>query len=154
MMKNINAACLLLAALLLAPRLAHAQAPQPPQSDEVIRLTTELVVVDAQVLHKQTGRVVGGLARESFLLYEDGVKQEVTHFSQDKLPLSIVLLLDVSGSVQPVIKQIQAGALQALQHLKAEDEVALMAFGAKAVLVQDFTRDRQLITDQIGRVSS
>ena len=36
------------------------------------------------------------------MIYEDDVKQEITHFSQDKLPLSIVLLVDLSGSVQPI----------------------------------------------------
>jgi VWFA-related protein len=62
-----------------------------------------------------------------------------------------VLLLDVSGSVAPVFEQIQDGALRALQHLKEEDEVALMAFDTEAVLIEDFTRDRQLIANRMAK---
>jgi VWFA-related protein len=142
-----------LAFLLAAALRVCAQAQEPSQSDVVIKLSTEIVVTDAQVLSKRTGRILGGLKREDFLLYEDGVKQEITYFSQDKLPLSIVLLLDVSGSVRRIIQQIQAGAVRALQHLKPEDEVAVMAFATRAALLQDFTRDRQLIAEQTGKAS-
>ena len=139
--------------LLLANLSTYPQDPAPNHSEAVLTFTTDLVVVDAQVLNKKTGRIVGGLKREDFLLYEDGIRQEIAHFSQDKLPLSIVLLLDLSRSVQPTIKQIREGALRALEHLKPEDEVALMAFATKTRLIQDFTPDRQLIADQISRVN-
>ena len=145
---------LLFTLLFLTVAFAPSQTQQQNQPDEIIRINTDLVVLDAQVLNKKTGRIVGGLKATDFLLYEDNVKQEITHFSQDKLPLSIILLLDVSGSVQPVIKQIQMGAEQALQHLKAEDDVAVMAFGTKAELIQDFTKDRKLIAAQLERVSN
>jgi VWFA-related protein len=128
------------------------QLQQPGATDEPIKLSTQLVVVDAQVLNKKTGAVVNGLAREYFTLYEDGVKQQITHFSQDKLPLSIVLLLDVSGSVQPVIDQVRDQGLRALNELKPGDEVALMAFGMWPTLLQDFTKDRQLIAKRIAAI--
>jgi VWFA-related protein len=131
---------------------AVSQSQQPGATEETIKLHTDLVVVDAQVLNRKTGVVVNGLAREHFTLFEDGVKQQVTHFSQDKLPLSIVLLLDVSGSVQPVIDQIRDQGLNALNELKPGDEVALMAFGTWATLLQDFTKDRQLIATKIAAI--
>ncbi|HWC75854.1 MAG TPA: VWA domain-containing protein, partial [Blastocatellia bacterium] len=93
---------------------------------------------------------VSGLAVQDFELFEDDVKQRIEHFSQDKLPLSVVLLLDISPSVSPVMEEIRKGALQALQQLKPEDEVALMVFAGITDLIQDFTRDRQLILDKIG----
>jgi uncharacterized protein with von Willebrand factor type A (vWA) domain len=65
----------------------------------------------------------------TFAITENGVKQEVSYFSRDALPLSIILLLDVSRSVRPIIHEIRDGALHALQRLKPEDEVAVMAFG-------------------------
>ena len=55
------------------------------------QIDVDLVKVDALVLQKNTARIVGGLNKEDFLLYEDGIKQEITHFSQDQLPLSVVL---------------------------------------------------------------
>ncbi len=138
--------------LLFAALLAGAQDPPPSQSNPVIKLSTDLVVVDAQVLNNKTGRIVGGLKPDDFLLYEDGVKQEITHFSQNELPLSILLLLDVSGSVKGILNQIQAGARQAMQQLKPEDEVALMIFAGKAKLIQGFTKDRELIAGQIESI--
>lgn len=119
-----------------------------------MRLSTQLVVLDAQVLSKKTGIPVNRLSERDFVLYEEGVKQQITHFSQDRLPLSIVLLLDVSGSVMPAIDQVRDSGLRALNELKPGDEVALMAFGAWATVLQDFTRDRQLIAAQVAVIES
>jgi len=129
---------------------SHAQ--QPKQSELTVKIDTDLVVSDALVVSKKTGRVIGDLKPEDFLLYEDGVRQEITHFSQDKLPLSIMLLLDVSGSVRPKLQQVQAGARYAMEQLKTEDEVAVMVFAGGAKLIQDFTKDRQLIEDKIAGI--
>ncbi len=128
----------------------HAQEP-PTATSDIVKINTDLVVLDAQVLKKKDGKVINTLRREDFVLVEDGVKQEIVHFSQDRLPLSILLLLDLSASVRPVIQEIRNGALQALQYLRSEDEVALMTFADQTRLLQEFTRDRTKIVDQIGK---
>lgn len=141
---------LLLLNLLFALALPTAlQAQQPNSPDDVIKSCTELVSLAAQV-RRRSGGTVSTLTSEDFMVYEDGIKQQITHFSKDQPPLSVVLLLDVSGSVMPVFEQIQDGALRALRHLKDEDEVALMAFHTNAVVLQDFTTDRQLIVNRIA----
>src|SRR5215210_1999930 len=147
----IHRAILLLAIMLLIAPLKFSQ-EQKKTDDEPVRLTTELVVVDAQILSKKTGRVVGGLAREDFTLTEDGAKQYITHFSQDKLPLSILLLLDASGSVQPIINQVRDEGMAALRLLRPEDDVSVMAFGMWAKVMQDFTRDREAVVRSIGLI--
>lgn len=128
-----------------------AVSQEPTQSSEVVKINTDLVVLDAQVLRKKDGRAINSLKREDFLLSEDGQRQEIVHFSQDRLPLSILLLLDLSASVRPVIEEIRNGALQAMSHLRPEDEVALMTFADQTRLLQDFTRDRKIIVEQISR---
>lgn len=128
------------------------QAAQQREADQSVKLGVELVVMDVQVLKKPTARAVGDLKKEDFAVYEDGIKQAITHFSQDRLPLSVVLLLDVSRSVRPFSTQIRDGALQALQRLKPEDEVALAAFATSTRVVQGFTKDRRLIADQIENI--
>jgi len=153
MFKRVPHLVLVLTSLLTIPYIAYPQSPASKTNDDSIKLSTELVLLDAQVADKKTGRFIGDLKKEDFELYEDGVKQQITHFSQDKLPLSIVLLLDVSGSVQPFIDRIRQGALRALQQLKPEDEVALMIFAQNGILIQDFTQDRQLIADKIGTIN-
>lgn len=129
-------------------RLPSSQDP----NDQPIRLRAELITIDAQVTRKKTGEVIGGLSQGDFTIYEDGIKQQITYFSQDKLPLSIVLLLDVSASVQPIINQVRDEGMLALRQLRPDDEVAVMAFGKWATVKQDFTKDRQLVMKRIQEI--
>lgn len=117
-------------------------AQTPPAADETLKISTELVLLDVQVVARQTGQGVSGLRAEDFTVYEDGVKQSIEHFSYDRLPLSVVLLIDVSGSVLPLVERLQQSAQQALDKLRPEDEVAILAFSKEVWLTQDFTRDR------------
>lgn len=152
-MKSLAKSVRLVSALVLAFSLAQTNSFAQEAAPDVIKINTDLVVLDAQVLDKKTGQAVGDLKREDFELYDDGARQEISYFSRDELPLSILLLLDVSGSVRPIIEQIGEGALNALQQLKPQDEVAVMAFANYAALVQGFTKDRRLIADKIMEAS-
>ncbi len=122
--------------------------------ETTVRLESPLVLVDALVLSKKTRAVVGDLQREDFILREDGKVQEITHFSRDELPLSIILLVDVSGSVQPIIDEIQRVALEALSALKPQDKVALMLFAARPKLVAELTSDRHAIAEKLENIWS
>lgn len=150
----MKSVALLIVSLVAMGLPGGAPARQKSQDEEVIKLSADLVVVDAQVVSRKTGRPINGLVRKNFTLYEDGVRQQIETFSQDSLPLSIVLLLDVSGSVQPVIDEVRDSGLGALRQLKPGDEVALMAFGKWARLVQDFTTSRERIIEQVGVIET
>lgn len=132
---------------------AIAAPPKNPPAPQVLKSATEVVTVDTQVLQKKTGRPVDSLTRDDFEVYEDGTRQQVTYFSQDTLPLSVVLLFDLTDSVRPVLKPLANGALDSLQHLKPDDEVAVMVYAASAQLLQDFTTDRTLAVAAIRRAS-
>lgn len=133
--------------LLLAPPVYPQQ-----ESEEVIKISTELVTLDAEVLNKKTGQPITGLKAEDFELYEDGVRQQIGYFSQDQLPLSIALLLDVSGSVRPIIDEIRGGALNAIENLKPEDEVALMAFSERVGVVGRFSKNRNIVNSNLDKL--
>ena len=137
----------LLAVIAVSFCYAHAQAP--PVS--VVRVDVRLVQVDTQVINKKTHRALTSLRQNDFQVYEDGVQQEISYFSQDQLPISIVLLFDLTDSVRPVLKQLADGALESLQHLKPEDEVAVMTYSASAQLLQGFTRDHKLAASAIEK---
>ena len=79
-------------AIQLPPR--PTPTPTPESSAEIVKIDVDLVKIDALVLQKNTARIVGGLNKEDFLLYEDGFKQDITHFSKDQLPLSVMLAID------------------------------------------------------------
>src|SRR5215475_1116429 len=140
--------CLALFSLLSLPAFAQTEG----QQQETIKIKTDLVVLDTLVTDKKTREVIRNLTLQDFELFEDDAKQQIEHFSQDKLPLSVVLLLDISPSVHPVIEEVRKGALQTLEHLKPEDEVALMVFAGATELIQDFTKDRKLLADKVGLV--
>jgi VWFA-related protein len=127
-------------------------AAQETPPDDVIKIQSELVALDIQVVSKKNGRPVGSLGKEHFTILEDGVAQEIATFGQDKLPLSVTLLFDVSPSVKPVFQGVRDGALAALRTFKPEDEIAVMAFSGTTGVVQEFTRDRELVAQKIQTV--
>ena len=127
---------------------AHAQTRErtvanlPSSPLEIIKTDVDLVTVDALVLQKNTSRVVGDLAREDFLVSEDGKPQQITHFSQGSLPLSVLFLIDRGGCLDPFNTEVRRAAGDALARLKPTDEVAVMTYHNTADLLQAFTRDR------------
>ncbi len=124
----------------------------PALPAEVVKVDVDLVTVDALVLQKDTARIVGGLKKDDFLLYEDGTKQEITHFSQDSLPLSMLLLIDRGGCLDPFGDKVHHAALEAVNRLKPVDEVAVMTYHDTTRLLQGFTRNRMLIEDALNRI--
>jgi len=137
-----------IAALLIPLLLAVASAQNDLQT---FRVDVKLVQVDVQVLDKKTSRPVGSLTKDDFQLFEDGVPQQIARISRDQLPLSVVLLFDLTDTVRPVLKTLAGGALNALDHLKAEDEVAVIVYAKRAQIIQDFTTDREKIVAAIQR---
>src|SRR5438876_1626281 len=107
----------------------------PSGAGDNIRLAVDLVVLDAQVIQQKTGRIIGDLKKEDFVLTEDGVKQEITHFGQDTLPLSVILLIDRGGCLDPFSDKVRHATLAALQRLRPQDEVALMSFANTTELI-------------------
>ncbi|MBA2706077.1 MAG: VWA domain-containing protein [Blastocatellia bacterium] len=122
------------------------------QPTEVVKVNVDLVTVDALVLQKQTARVVGDLKEADFVILEDGTRQQITNFSQDTLPLSVVLLIDRGGCLDPFGTEVRRAANEALARLKETDEVAVMTYHDNTELLQEFTRDRSQIANALERI--
>jgi VWFA-related protein len=135
---------------------ALAQDPESTQEilrpDGTIKVDTSLVLVDGIVINKKNNAIVYDLRREDFTILENGKHQQITHFSREELPLSVVLLIDVSGSVRPIIEEIAHVALNALAQLKPTDRVALMIFANRAKLITELTTDRDQIAQQFNQI--
>lgn len=151
-MANFRATGLLMAIAFMT--LSCVAQEKSTADDQTIRVNVRMVQLDVQVLQKKTGRPVGGLTKDDFQVLEDGVPQTIAQISRDQLPLSVVLLFDLTDSVQPVLKPLGAGALAALQHLKPQDEVAVMVYSASAHLLQGFTTDHQQVVAAIDKASA
>lgn len=135
--------------LMMFATAAAAQEGEIP----VFRTNSELVLLDVQVLNSKTGAPRGQLHAADFELSEDGKPQQISFFGRDELPLSVVLLFDLTDSVRGVLPHLAAGAESALSHLKPADEVAVMVYAASARVIDGFTRDRRRTAEAIERAS-
>src|SRR5262249_41353719 len=95
--------CSLLILLTLVTGESHSQ---DIDNKDAIRIPTDLVTIDSQVLSKRTGQPIAGLKAEDFLLSEDDAMQQVSYFGLESRKLCIVLLLDISGSTAPYYPRI------------------------------------------------
>ena len=130
--------------------------PSPTEANakvaDIIKTDVDLVTIDAMVLQKNTARIVGSLKQADFLVSEDGTRQSITHFSQDNLPLSVVLLIDRGGCLDPFGTEVRRSAKDALSRLKPSDEIAVMTYDDEVELRQQFTRDRRSLEQAINWV--
>jgi von Willebrand factor type A domain len=142
-------AILTLAALAGGPMLAQ----QPPAGGAfTFRSRAELVNVTATVTDRNE-RFVPGLRKEDFSLAEDGVPQPITHFSDDRVPVSLGLVVDTSGSMEGEKWTAARDAIvRFLALLGPEDEIFLFAFSDSLDLVEPWTRDRARIERALSRV--
>ena len=101
----------------------------------------ELVGLFASVFDR-SGKLVTDLNQNDFVLYENGAPQVISQFSREYIPLSIVFLLDTSGSMDgDKLHNARKSLLQFLNHLHRGDEAMLMEFRSKPRVVEPFTRD-------------
>lgn len=140
--------------LLHVSSYAQVTLPSLANTPTTIRVSSQFVMLDALIENKQNGNFSGNLQLSDFRLSEDGVPQKITYFSQDRLPLSVVFLFDLTETVRSALKPLAEGANEILGHLKPEDEVAVMVFSSHTELLQKFTTDRALASDAIAKAST
>jgi VWFA-related protein len=139
-----------------------AQANPPQQArpvDELpsIKVDVDVVSVLASVRDKK-GALIPNLTKEDFTILEDGKPQPIKYFTRETdLPLTIGLLIDVSGSQRNLIQIERNAASQFFaQVLQKKDEAFLISFGEETELLQDYTGSARLLTNAMNdlRVSS
>jgi VWFA-related protein len=130
-----------------APREAPQDAPE--SSGLNLRVDTTLVLIPAAVTDS-LNRFVLGLQKEDFHLFEDGVEQNVAHFSGDEAPLSVGLVFDESGSMDYKLRTSQAAVTQFLKTLNADDEAFLVEFSDSAKVSVGFTSHTQEIQNALA----
>ncbi len=117
---------------------AGAPASKPRQSDKRIKVDVDLVLVNTTVTDPYN-RLVTGLERENFRVFEDNAEQEVVHFSSEDVPISIGVILDMSGSMNNKVDKARLAALQFFKTANPQDEFFLVSFNDRAQLVSRFT---------------
>src|SRR5215471_15749923 len=124
--------------------------PSPAQDqDDVIRVSTDLVVINATVLDKD-GKFVRGLKRADFHIFEDDAEQKIASFSAEETPFAAAILLDTSGSMETRLTLGRGAAIEFLTGLRDEDVAAVYNFDSKVEQIQDFSPGRDLPARAFG----
>ena len=98
----------------------------------------------------QQGRYVTGLQKGDFKLSIDGQDRPIEFFRQDlNTPVSIGILVDTSGSMQPKIPQAQAAISEFIRNLNERDDVFMFAFSSRPFLLQPFTTNHYLVLSRL-----
>ncbi len=123
------------------------------EHDSRITISTELVSLTVSVVDKQ-GRYVAGIDRKAFAIYEDGVQQEISFFSDLDAPASVGVVLDLSGSMrgEKIIRAKEAIA-RFIQTSHPEDEYSLIGFNNFPQLLLDRMRDGGELLSRFSDVS-
>ena len=122
------------------------------EDDELIKVETNLVIVDVLVVDGQ-GEMVKGLQKDDFLISEDRVGQEIGTFSLGNsldIPRSIVLIVDYSGSQVPFLKTSLEAAKVLVDKLNPQDKMAIVTDDVE--LIVDFTGDKQLLKRKLDSI--
>ena len=141
------------AAVTAAAALSAQQKPQEPGF--TFRTSAQLVNVTVTVTDG-SGRFVPGLRKEDFLVYEDVKPVAVTHFDNERVPVSLGLVMDTSGSMSGEKMAAAKSAVERFLYglLDQSDEVFLYQFESQATLVQDWTTDRRAVSRALGRIQA
>jgi Ca-activated chloride channel family protein len=141
-------------ALITVSVRAQQESAQAPDDDGAFRFRSgvELINVTTTV-SDANGRFVTGLRKEDFAVYEDGEPVELTHFSAERVPVSLGIVLDTSGSMAGNKIQEARSALNRFFYdlLDKDDEIFIYRFSSFPVLLQEWTSDRRLLSRVIDR---
>ena len=117
------------------------------------RTDSNLVSLNVSVFD-QDGRVVKGLPRSAFTVFEDNQKQEIKGFAQEDVPISLGLLVDTSGSMSNKRERVSSAALAMVKASNPDDEVFVISFSEEAFIRQGFTSDVKQLEASLREMGS
>ena len=143
------------------------QEPVPPDTlkeQEVVKVATNIVQIEAVVYNKKSGQVVMGLKKENFAVFEDGVQKDVTNFATPDAPITVAIVLEYSrlGQIQAYygshgqdrygMEEMLGPTITFLQQVvkPPQDYVSVIAYDMRATPLTDFTNDPSRISAVIN----
>jgi VWFA-related protein len=127
-----------------AQTLPLVQDPPP----RVFRSSASMVALNVTVTNGQ--KLIMGLGRDDFEVYEDGVQQEVRFFESSNVPMDVILLLDTSSSMRDRMPVVHEAAKSFMAILRPGDRGAIVAFNDNVRVIQDLTSDQSAIASAIN----
>ena len=132
-----------------APSLVARRAP----GDFATAITPQLMRLNASVTDR-SGRAIGGLKTHDFTVFENGEERKVTDVAPTNTPFNLVLLLDVSGSVEERIDFIRKAARDFLRTASPQDRISIISFRDDIQVISEFTTDRRLLSERLEQIDA
>jgi Ca-activated chloride channel homolog len=140
-----------LSVFLQSPGPKTQASQQASQDEDTIKVDATLVNIPVTVSDPQS-RYIPNLRAEDFELYENNVRQQIEFFTNDNVPFSVALVIDVSGSTRENLQPIQEAARAFVSKLRSDDRVAIITFSRDLELECDFTSDRGRLNRAIDNI--
>jgi Ca-activated chloride channel family protein len=138
-------------ALLLVLSTAAATAQQP--ATPTFEVGIEVINLTVSVTDNRT-RYVTDLDKDDFAIFEDGVKQDLSIFRHDDIPISLALVVDTSASMDEKLPVAQQAAARFIKTLRPQDQAQVMQFNDRTAVLQEFTPDHERLQEAIKRTEA
>lgn len=116
------------------------------QSPQMMRLNASVT--------DRNGRAIGGMKESDFTVFENGEERQVTNVVSTREPFNLVLLLDVSGSVEERIDFIRKAARDFLRTASPQDRIAIISFRDDIQIISDFSSDRRMLSQKLEDIDA
>jgi len=137
--------------------------PPPDKEPELVRRAApgKLVSAVAPQLMRFTasvtdrnGRAIGGMRESDFTVWENGIERRVTSVAPANEPFNLVLLLDVSGSVEERMDFIRKAARDFLRTTSPQDRISIISFRDDIQVISDFSTDRRMLSKKLDEIDA
>jgi len=127
--------------------------PNDPPVADIIKIDSRLVNLNVRVTDS-AGKLILNLSQADFQIFENNIEQQVVRFEPVTSPVSVVLLLDASGSTKEHWKIIKKAAKKFIETLSPNTPIAVAAFTRRFMVICDFSCDRKTLKERIDKTQN
>jgi len=135
------------------PEKEPALVRRTPPGKIVTEVAPQLMRFNASVTDRN-GRAIGGMRESDFTVWENGIERRVTNVSPANEPFNLVLLLDVSGSVEERMDFIRKAARDFLRTTSPQDRISIISFREDIQVISDFSTDRAMLSRKLDEIDA
>jgi Ca-activated chloride channel homolog len=128
-------------------------APQPTRRPPIFEVGIEVINLAVSVLDGKS-RFVTDLAERDFAIFEDGVRQDLSIFNHEDVPISLAVMIDTSASMDEKLPVAQEAAVRFIKTLRPQDLARIMQFNDRSQTLQEPTADQKALEEAIRRTEA
>lgn len=136
-----------------APQREPSLIERRKPGEMVTAVSPQLMRVNASVTDRN-GRAIAGMQDADFVVYEDGSERQIVTVTPASEPFNLVLMLDVSGSVEERIDFIRKAARDFLRTASPQDRISIISFNEDIKIISNFTTDRTLLSKRLDELDA